>query len=253
MKAIDLTDRHVLIVGGSRGIGAGAARDAAASGARVSITYRENSQAADEVAASIREAGGQCLALRADTQSESDVDAAIEQAAREFGPIWGLVVSAGIFEHLRIEEMTLEFWRRTMETNLTGTMLAVRAAQKTMRANGGSIVIYTSTAGQSGGGDGASAYAVSKAGQIMFMKCMARELAPHKIRVNCVAPAWTETEMAAASLERLGREQVAKSFPLGRIGQVQDISDATLFLLSDLSAFITGSTITVDGGMAMRG
>ena len=87
----------------------------------------------------------------------------------------------------------------------------------------------------------------------MFMKCMARELAPHKIRVNCIAPAWTETEMAHASLERLGREEVAKSFPLGRIGQVQDVSDATLFLLSDLSAFITGSTITVDGGIAMRG
>ncbi|MCW8133769.1 MAG: SDR family oxidoreductase, partial [Planctomycetota bacterium] len=128
-------------------------------------------------------------------------------------------------------------------------------AARQMRAakQGGSIVIYTSTAGQSGGGGGAAAYCTSKAGQIIFMKSMAHELAADKIRVNCVAPAWTETEMAAASLERLGREKVAKGFPLGRIGQVQDIANATCFLLSDRAEFITGSTITVDGGMAMRG
>jgi NAD(P)-dependent dehydrogenase (short-subunit alcohol dehydrogenase family) len=149
------------------------------------------------VAVSIRGAGGECLCLRADMQLESDVDAAIEQAVATFGPIAGLVVSAGVFEHLRIEDMTLEFWQRTMDINLTGTMLAVRTAQRSMRTAGGSIVIYTSTAGQSGGGDGAAAYCVSKAGQIMFMKCMAQELAPHKIRVNCIAPAWTDTEMGA--------------------------------------------------------
>jgi NAD(P)-dependent dehydrogenase (short-subunit alcohol dehydrogenase family) len=253
MKKIDLTGRHILIVGGSRGIGAGAARDAAAAGARVSITYREDAAAATTVSTSIQDAGGECFWVQADTRSEADIDAAVDQSVAAHGPIFGLVVSAGIFEHRTIEEMTLDFWQRTMDINLTGTMLAVRAAQKSMRAAGGSIVIYTSTAGQSGGGGGSSAYAVSKAGQIMFMKCMAHELAPARIRVNCIAPAWTETDMAAASLERLGRDKVASNFPLGRIGQVQDISDATLFLLSDLAAFITGSTVTVDGGMAMRG
>ncbi|MBC7805632.1 MAG: SDR family oxidoreductase [Akkermansiaceae bacterium] len=255
MTTIDLSGKHVLIVGGSRGIGASAARTVAKAGANVSLTYRDNANAAAAVVADIHATGGGALALQADVQDEAVIEAAVASATAAFGPLAGVVISAGIFEHRTIETMTLDFWDRTMATNLTGTMLAVRAVQKGMRESGGggSIVIYTSTAGQSGGGGGSAAYCVSKAGQIMFMKCMAHELAPHQIRVNCVAPAWTETDMAAASLDRLGREKVARDFPLGRIGQPQDVADATLFLLSDLSAFITGVTLTVDGGIAMRG
>lgn len=141
-----------------------------------------------------------------------------------------------------------------MAINVKGTFLAVRAAVRHMRTagRGGSIVIYTSTAGQRGSAE-YSAYATSKGAQIMFMRSMAKELAPARIRVNCVAPAWTETDLAAPSLEALGRENLAKDFPLGRIGRPEDVAGATCFLLSDLSAFITGSTITVDGGMDMRG
>lgn len=254
MTTIDLSGKHVLIVGGSRGIGASAARTVAKAGANVSLTYRDNADAAGAVTHAIQAAGGGALAIQADVQDETAIEAAVASAIAAFGPIRGVVISAGIFEHRTIEAMTLDFWNRTMATNLTGTMLAVRAVQKGMRESGagGSIVIYTSTAGQSGGG-GSAAYCVSKAGQIMFMKCMAHELAPYQIRVNCVAPAWTETDMAAASLDRMGREKVAQDFPLGRIGQPQDVADATLFLLSDLSAFITGVTLTVDGGIAMRG
>jgi 3-oxoacyl-[acyl-carrier protein] reductase len=174
---------------------------------------------------------------------------------KKFGPPHGVVISAGVFEHRPIEEMTLDFWNRTIGINLTGTMLSVKAAAKHMRTAkaGGSIVIYTSTAGQSGGGGGASAYCTSKAGQIMFMRSMAHELAADKIRVNCIAPAWTETDMAAPSFQKLGYENVRKAFPLGRIGKVEDVANATLFLLSPLAEFITGTTVTVDGGMAMRG
>ena len=85
------------------------------------------------------------------------------------------------------------------------------------------------------------------------MRSMAKELAPDKIRVNCIAPAWTETDMAAPSLDALGRAEVAANFPLGRIGLPEDVAGATCFLLSDLAAFITGTTLTVDGGMDMRG
>ena len=195
------------------------------------------------------------MAVRAEIQEEVQVDAAVEAASARFGAPQGVVVSAGVFEHMPIETMTLEFWNRTMGINLTGTMLMVKAAAKRMRAAkaGGSIVIYTSTAGQSGGGGGGSAYCVSKAAQIMFSRCMAHELAGDRIRVNCVAPAWTETDMADASLERIGRDKVAKSFPLGRIGRVDDIAGATCYLLSDVAAFVTGTTVTVDGGLAMRG
>ncbi len=245
----DLADRHILIIGGSRGIGAASARRCAALGARVSLTYRAESARAEALAAEI---GGAAFAC--DVADEHDVDAATDAAVARLGELRGVVISAGIFEHLAIEAMTVAFWERTMAINLRGTMLAIRAARRHLgHGRGGSIVIYTSTAGQSGGGGGSAAYCVSKAGQIMLAKCMAHELAPLRVRVNCVAPAWTETDMAAASLDRLGREQVAKSFPLGRIGQPGDVADATAFLLGDASSFITGTTVTVDGGIAMRG
>jgi len=252
---IDLTGKHIFIAGGSRGIGAGAARSAASLGARVSLTYVANQAAADAVVAEITAAGGEAAAFPADMQAEAQVDTAMEAAVSRFGPPRGLVVSAGVFEHMPIETMTLEFWNRVLGINLTGTFLCVRAAARHMRAagQGGSIIIYTSTAGQSGGGGGSSAYATSKGGQILFMRCMAHELAPDRIRVNCIAPAWTETDMAAASIERIGREKMTGDFPLGRIGQVEDIASATCYLLSDAAEFITGSTLTVDGGFAMRG
>jgi 3-oxoacyl-[acyl-carrier protein] reductase len=164
------------------------------------------------------------------------------------------VVSAGVFEGVPIAEMDAAFWDRVMGINLRGTYLAVKAAARHLRqaGQGGSIVIYTSTAGQRGSAV-YSAYATSKGAQIMFMRSMAIELAPDRIRVNCIAPAWTETDMAAPSLDQIGREEVARGFPLGRIGQPDDVAGATCFLLSDLASFITGVTLTVDGGMDMRG
>lgn len=244
-----LSQQHIHVIGGSRGIGAAAARSCARRGAKVSLTYRSERDKAEALAAEI---GGRAYA--AEVTDPAAVEAALKQAVADLGPLTGLVVSAGVFEHAKIDDLTDAFWNRTIGINLTGTMIAVRAGQKHLRTSGGgSIVIYTSTAGQSGGGDGASAYCVSKAGQIMFMKCMARELGPHGIRVNCIAPAWTETDMAAKHLERLGRETVAKQFPLGRIGKAEDVADATAFLLGDDARFITGVTLTVDGGMAMRG
>ena len=251
---IDFTGKHISIVGGSRGIGAETARFAAQLGATVSITYAANAQRAAAVVSDIIKAGGQAKAYQADVTHENSVDAYVDAAITDNGPIEGMVVSAGIFEHAPIETMTTEFWDRTMHTNLRGTMLAVRAGAKAMRAaqRGGSIVIYTSTAGQSGGGGGASAYCVSKAGQIMFARCMAAELGPDGIRVNSLAPAWTETEMAAAHLDRLEREHVAQQFALKRIGQPNDVAQSTCYLLSDAAQFVTGTCHSVDGGMAMR-
>lgn len=244
---IDLSGKHVLVVGGSRGIGAAAARLAAEAGASISVVYLRDHSAAERV---VTPFGG--FAVQADASEEESIVRAIAAAIERFGPVSGLVVSAGIFEGKPLEEMTVEFWDRTMAINLRATFLAVKHAAPSMQAaGGGSIVIYTSTAGQRGSAV-FSAYATSKGAQIMFMRSMAKELAP-SIRVNCIAPAWTETDMADASLSELGRENVAKDFPLGRIGLPEDVAGATLFLLSDLARFITGTTVTVDGGMDMRG
>lgn len=250
---LDLTGKHIFIAGGSRGIGAAAAKMAAQAGAAVSLTYQSNAHAGAQVVKEIADAGQRGLALQANIADAEAIQTAVDEAVHQLGPLHGLVVSAGIFEGSPLEEMTTEFWDRTMAINVRGTFLAVQAAAKHMReANGGSIVIYTSTAGQRGSAV-YSAYATSKAAQIMFMRSMALELAPSKIRVNCIAPAWTETDMAAPSLDALGRENLSANVPLGRLGLPDDIAGATCYLLSDLSSYVTGSTLTVDGGADMRG
>jgi 3-oxoacyl-[acyl-carrier protein] reductase len=252
---IDLTNKHIFIAGGSRGIGAASAKMAASIGAKVSFTYNSSPDAANDIVKEIESAGGKAAAFQCQITDEESVESAVDAAVKAFGPLDGMVVSAGVFEHCPIEDMTLAFWERTQTINMRGTLWSVKAAAKQMRShgNGGSIVIYTSTAGQSGGGGGASAYCVSKAGQIIFARCMAAELGPDKIRVNSLAPAWTETEMAKKHLDRIGRDKIGENAPLGRVGLPDDIAKSTCYLLSDAAGFVTGTCHTVDGGMGMRG
>lgn len=251
---INLKGRRIFIAGGSRGIGRAAALMAAQAGADVAISYREDGAAARSAAEQIEALGRKACIFQADVAAESEIGRAIDAAVEALGGLDGLVVSAGIFEGRAIADMSLEFWNRTLTVNLTGTFLAVRAAVPHFRrqGKGGSIVIYTSTAGQRGSTI-YSAYATSKGGQIMFMRSMALELAPDRIRVNCVAPAWTDTDMARGPVDTIGRDKVIAAFPLGRMGQPEDVAGATVYLLSDLARFVTGMTLTVDGGRDMRG
>jgi len=251
---INLKGRNIFIAGGSRGIGRASALMAAEAGANVAVGYASDEAAALDTVKRIEGFGVKGLALRADVSDQAQITAAIDRAAATWGGLDGLVVSAGIFEGAAIEEMTLEFWERSVRINLTGTFLAVKAIVPHFRkqGRGGSIVIYTSTAGQRGS-DIYSAYATTKGGQIMFMRSMAKELAADQVRVNCVAPAWTETDMARGPIDRIGRDKVVAGFPLGRIGQPEDVAGATVYLLSDLAKFVTGMTLTVDGGKDMRG
>ncbi len=251
---IELEGRHIFVAGGSRGIGAEAARMAARAGANVSINYLSQISAAESVARDVEKSGAKASVLQGDISQDGVGERLVDEAVEQLGPLRGMVISAGIFEGSPIEEMTSEFWDRTISINLRSTFLVLKAGVRQMRAQppGGSIVIYTSTAGQRGS-DVYSAYATSKGAQILFMRSMARELAKDGIRVNCIAPAWTDTDMAAPSLDAIGREAAARSFPLGRIGTPADVAGPTIFLLSDLSSFITGVTLTVDGGMDMRG
>jgi 3-oxoacyl-[acyl-carrier protein] reductase len=250
---IDLSGAHVLVVGGSRGIGAAAARMAAGAGAAVTVTYVRDDVSAKGVVDAVTEAGGRAIAVQADAAVDGDLDRATAAGVDALGPLTGVVVSAGVFEPSRIESMTVDFWDEVMAVNVRGTFLAVRAAVPALRANGGgSIVIYTSTAGQRGSSD-YSAYATSKGAQILFMRSAAMELAPDRIRVNCIAPAWTASDMSVGPIDEIGRDVVLAGCPLGRIGEPDDVAGATCFLLSDLAAFVTGSTWTVDGGQDFRG
>lgn len=251
---IDLTGQHIFIAGGSRGIGRENARMAAQAGAAISVNYVRDAAAAQSIVDEIVAYGGKAAAFQGDVSVDGEVDRAVDAAVAELGPLTGMVVSAGIFEPSPIAEMTVEFWDRTMAINLRGTFLSVRAAARHMRAagKGGSIVIYTSTAGQRGSAV-YSAYATSKGAQIMFMRSMAQELAPDRIRVNCVAPAWTETDMSRGPMAQAGLEGIIARQPLGRIGQPPDPAGAACYLLSPLAVYVTGSTITTDGGADMRG
>lgn len=250
---IDLTGKHIFVAGGGRGIGRATVLLAARAGAAVSINYVRDRAAAESTAREVEAMGRAAVAVQADIAEEGKADQAIDQAVERLGPLSGLAVSAGVFESSPLSEMTAAFWDRTMAINVRGTFLAVRAAARHLRQGaGGSIVLYTSTAGQRGSSV-YSAYATSKGAQLLFMRSMAKELAPDRIRVNCVAPGWTETDMSREAINAEGRADVVASVPLGRIGQPEDPAAAACFLLSDLAAFITGSTITVDGGSDMRG
>jgi len=250
---IDLTGKHIFVAGGSRGIGRAVCQMAAKAGANITVNYHRNHAAAQAVVAEVKSLGRSAAAVQADITDPQAVRDAIQKATDKQGELDGLVVTAGVFEPGPIDEMTPEFWDRTMRTNVTGTFLAVQAAVPSLRqSGGGSIVIFTSTAGQRGS-DIYSAYATSKGAQLLFMRSMAKELAPDRIRVNCVAPGWTETDMASDTIDALGRKDIVESIPLGRIGLPQDTAAAACYLLSDLAIFMTGSTMTVDGGFDMRG
>lgn len=250
---IDLSGKHIFVAGGSRGIGRSVCFMAAKAGANVVVNYQSNHAAAEDVVTDITAMGRKAVAVAADISDETEVQRAVNQAIETQGELDGLVVTAGIFEPAPIDEMTPAFWDRMMRINVKGTYLTVKAATPSIRKQGGgSIVIFSSTAGQRGS-DIYSAYATSKGAQILFMRSMARELASDRIRVNCVAPGWTETDMASDTIDALGREDIVSDIPLGRIGLPEDSAAAACYLLSDLAVFMTGSTMTVDGGFDMRG
>lgn len=251
---IDLSGRHFLIFGGSRGIGAATARLIAQAGGDLSISYRSGNDAAERVCADARAQGRRAAAFAGDLAQDEVAKQVVAQAVAAHGDLHGIVISAGIFEPAPIDEMTPAFWDRTLSVNLRATFLCVQAALPSLRrSGGGSMVIYTSTAGQRGSSV-YSAYATSKGAQIVFMRSMAMEVAKDHIRCNCVAPAWTDTDMASSVLTTdAAKRDAGAKVPLGRIGKPEEPAAAALFLLSDLAGFITGTTVTVDGGADMRG
>jgi 3-oxoacyl-[acyl-carrier protein] reductase len=247
-RIADLRDEVVVVTGGSRGIGAGSARRFAELGAAVVVSGRDRA-ALDSVVASIISAGGRAVGIAADCTDQGEVDALRAGAEAAFGPATILLAFAGGDGRPEpIADLDAARWREVIDTNLSATYITVRTfALGMIERRRGSIVTMSSTAGRQPGG-ASVAYATAKAGIVMLTRHLANDLAPHGVRINCVAPSAIETERLVRLMPAAAREQLGRSFPLGRLGSVEDVADAALFLATEHSSWITGVTIDVTGG-----
>ncbi len=240
----------VLVTGASRGIGKGIARGFARNSARVAVVARDLGAARD-VAAALQAEGGQASGFAADVTDAASVRALAQAVAGHFGGIDVVVANAGIFPSVALEDMGADDWDHVMNTNARSALFTVQACLPWLkRAAAPRIVLMSSITGPITGYPGWAHYAASKAAQLGFMRTAALELAAHGITVNAVLPGNIATE----GLAGLGAEytrKMAASVPLGRLGSVDDIAAAVLFLASDGAAFITGQTLVVDGGQTL--
>ena len=245
-------EKHVVwISGASRGIGRAIALSLATPHHRIAVNYLNRADAADEVVAAVRAAGGEALAIQADATDPTAIAAGLKQVEESWGPVDMLVANAGINLAMPIPLMSPDSWRRVIAANLDSAFFITRAVTRSMvRRRFGRIVYLASDAALLGEPLHA-AYSASKAGLLGLAKTAARELAPSGITVNAIAPGPIETDMLTGLNETKRQKQVA-SIPLGRFGKPEEVASVVRFLLSDAAAYITGQTLCVDGGLCMK-
>jgi 3-oxoacyl-[acyl-carrier protein] reductase len=247
---IDLTGKHALVTGGSRGIGRAIVLRLATQGADVAFSYRGNQAAAEATAAEVEALGRRALAVQADAKEQAGAEALVKAVLEAFGKIDILVNNAGITRDDLIMRMKPEDWTDVLETNLFGAFYALKACTRPMlKARAGRIINITSVSGQAGQ-TGQANYSSAKAGLIGLTKAAARELASRNITVNAVAPGFVLTELTQDLPEALQAE-ITNRTPLGRFGTTEEIANAVAFLASDEAAYITGQVLAVDGGLVM--
>jgi 3-oxoacyl-[acyl-carrier protein] reductase len=247
-----LQDSVAVVTGGTRGIGRSIAMALAAHGADVAFTYLRNHDLALSLVDEIAGLGRRSLPVQMDVR---DYEAAHRLAGRvkeEFGTIDILVNNAGITRDKSLMMMTREDWSDVIDTDLSGVFNVTRACIITfLRRKKGNIVNISSASGIHPL-PGQVNYAAAKAGVIGFTKSLAKEVAPHNVRVNAVAPGFIETDMTA-SLPGKYRERLLGSIPAGRFGQTEEVARAVVFLASDLSRYITGQVLEIEGGLGLSG
>ncbi len=250
---LDLKNKVGLITGASSGIGAATAELLAEMGALVAIGYHQNEAGAEAVRARIVNAGGNAITIRADVRDRDQILPLVTHAVAELGPIDILVNNAGsLVERQKIAEMTPRRWDEVMDLNLKSAMLCSQAVMPSMiERKRGAIVNVVSIAGRTGGGPGAGAYAAAKGGLIALTKAMAKELAPHGVRVNAISPGVIDTPFHEVFSTPEMMSGFAASTPLGRIGTPGECASVIAFLASDAASFIVGETIEVNGGQLM--
>jgi 3-oxoacyl-[acyl-carrier protein] reductase len=245
-----LAGKVAVVTGASKGIGASIAKHLAAEGAAIVVNYASSKEGAEKVVAEIASAGGRAIAVKANVAKKADIDQLFAETKKAFGPVDVLVNNAGIFEFLSIEEINEDHFHRQFDLNVLGLILTTQEALKHFNPDGGSI-INTSSLVSSYTPAGSAVYSATKASVDAITKVFAKELGPRKIRVNSVNPGMVVTEGAQAGgfIDGEFRQQVEKQTPLGRIGQPQDIATAVVFFASADSAWITGETLVISGGL----
>lgn len=247
-----LEGKVALITGGTSGIGSATAALFASEGAAVALTGR-NRERGEQVAQAIIEKGGQAIFIHSDVRFADSCRQAVEQTLERFGRIDVLFNNAGVFHPKTVPECSEEEWDETIDSSLKGAFLMSKYALPSMIERGGGSIIHTSSGWGILGGDKAAAYCAAKGGLIIMAKAMAIDHGPQGIRVNCVCPGDTETPMLPDDARKRGMPWEdylagASDRPLGRIGTVEEIARAVLFLASDDSSFVTGEALVVDGG-----
>ena len=250
---MDLTGKVALVTGASSGIGAATGTIFAGLGARVAVGYNGNRKGAELVRDQIVAAGGEAIICHADVTQEAGIKSLIEQVVSALGPIDILVNNAGsLLERLPILTLTDERWDAVMDLNLKSAVLCSQAVAASMiERKSGAIINIGSIAGRNGGGPGAGPYAVAKGGLMVFTKSLAKELAPHGIRVNCVSPGVIDTPFHETFSTPEMMSSFARAIPLGRVGTPAECAKVIAFLASDAAAYIVGESIEVNGGQLM--
>jgi 3-oxoacyl-[acyl-carrier protein] reductase len=229
-----LAGRRALVTGGSRGIGAATALLFAEYGTHVAIGYRQRANDARQVVEKASAMGVKATAIAADIATKEGAERLVTGAAKELGA-----------------DMTDEQWQRTMRENVDSIFYTTRAASRILNEHG-RIVLVASTAGQRGEAYHAD-YAASKGAMISFVKSLCVELAKRDITVNCVAPGWVDTEMAAKPYAAGGKARIEANIPIGRVAAARDIAGPIVFLCSDLARHVTGEILNVNGGSVLVG
>lgn len=250
---IDLLGKRAVVTGGSRGIGAAIARLLADAGAHVGISYYSRHEEAAALVRDLESRGAPAWAHAGDLSDASEVERLFNRTIDEFGGLDIFIGNAGIWipEHTPVALMSNEQWRRTIGANLDSIFYCTREAARIM-SDHGRIVLIGSTAGQRGEA-GHADYAASKGALISFVKGVCIELAAHDITVNCVAPGWVDTEMAAKPYAGGGRAAIEAGIPLGRVATAEDVAAPAVFLCSHYARHITGEALNVNGGSVLCG
>jgi 3-oxoacyl-[acyl-carrier protein] reductase len=245
-----LANKVAVVTGASKGIGAEIARQLAAAGAAVVVNYSSSKAGADKVVADITAQGGKAVAVQANVAEQADIKRLFDETKKAFGKVDILVNNAGLYEFAPITEVTAEHYHKLFDVNVLGLLLTTQEAVKHFGKEGGNIINISSVVATLAPPN-ASVYSGTKAAVDAITRSLAQELGARKIRVNSLNPGMVETEgtHSAGIHDSEMRKQTEAITPLGRIGQPQDIAPAVVFLASEDSAWITGETLYVSGGM----